>query len=213
MPNVLTTLSLRTIVAASCFLLTPASAQEAFDIMSGRIQTTIAPSMMLSFGENPTADFPPKTRVIIHTKPNVDASAAYCVRTCDGRYFPAPSVGDAHSKAQGCKNLCPAGETKVFSGSSIDNASSKDGRSYSALPNAFRYRKEIVAGCTCNGKDPVGLASIKPDDDKTLRRGDLIARETGLEVVKRVEDGNATFAKASASVQSKYEPLPVVAAR
>jgi hypothetical protein len=151
--------------------------------------------------------------VIIHAKPAVDASAAYCVRTCDGRYFPAPSTGDAQRKAQSCKNLCPAGETKVFSGSSIDNTSSKDGRSYSALPNAFRYRKEIVAGCTCNGKDPVGLASIKPDEDKTLRRGDLIARKTGLEVVKRVEDGNVSFAKASSEMQSKYERLPVVAVR
>ena len=135
------------------------------------------------------------------------------MRTCDGRYFPAPSVGDAQSKAQGYKNLCPAGDTKVFYGSSIDNASSKDGRSYSALPNAFLYRKEIVAGCTCNGKDPVGLASIKPDDDKTLRRGDLIAREGGLEVVQRVDDGKASFAKASPATQGKYERLPVVAAQ
>jgi hypothetical protein len=213
MPNVLTIWSLRTIIAAQCFLLTTANAQEAYDIMSGRIQTNSAPSTMLSFGENPTADFPPKTRVIIRTKPNVEASVSYCVRTCDGRYFPAPAAGDAQGKAQGCRNLCPAGETKVFSGSSIDTASSKEGRSYSALPNAFLYRKEIVAGCTCNGRDPVGLASIKPEDDKTLRRGDLVARETGLEVVKRIDDGNVSFAKASAATQTKYEPLPVVAAR
>ncbi len=211
MPNVLITWSLRTI-AASCFFLTAANAQEAYDIMSGRIQTMIPPSM-LSFGENPTADFPPKTRVYIRPKVQAETSVSYCVRTCDGRYFPAPSVGDAQSKAQGCKNLCPASETKVFSGSSIDNASSKDGRPYSALPNAFLYRKELVAGCTCNGKGPVGLASIKPDEDKTLRRGDLVARENGLEVVKRVDDGNASFAKASAATQSKYERLSVVAAQ
>lgn len=203
---------LRTIVAASCFLFTGANAQEAFDIMSGRI-TVSTQSTIFSFGENPSADFPPKTRVIIHSRPNVGATVAYCVRTCDGRYFPAPSVGDAQSKAQGCKNLCPAGDTKVFSGSSIDNASSKDGRAHSALPNAFLYRKEIVAECTCNGKDPVGLASIKPDDDKTLRRGDLIAREGGLEVVQRVGDGKASFAKASSATQGKYERLPVVAAQ
>jgi hypothetical protein len=213
MPNVITTRSLRMIVAASCLLLTAANAQEAYDIMSGRVQTTSAQSRMLSFGENPAADFPPKARVIIRTKPNVDASVSYCVRTCDGRYFPAPSAGDAQSKTQGCKNLCPAGDTKVFSGSSIDNATSKDGRAYTALPNAFLYRKELVAGCTCNGKDPAGLASIKPEDDKTLQRGDLIARETGLEVVKRVDDGNVSFAKASAATQSKFERLPVVAAR
>jgi hypothetical protein len=60
MPIVLTTLSLRTTVAASSLLLTAANAQEAYDIMSGRIQTASAPSMMLSFGENPAADFRPE---------------------------------------------------------------------------------------------------------------------------------------------------------
>jgi hypothetical protein len=35
-----------------------------------------------------------------------------------------------------------ASETKVFYGNSIDIVSSKDGRPYSALANAFRYRKE-----------------------------------------------------------------------
>lgn len=96
----------------------------------------------------------------------------------------------------------------MFSGSSIDSASSKEGRPYSALPNAFLYRKELVAGCTCNGKDIVGLASLKPDQDKTLRRGDLIAKETGLEVVKRIDDGAVSYAKASVET---YGRLPVVA--
>ena len=168
-------------------------------------------SGMLSFGENPAAaDFPPKTRVIIHPRVHLEASASYCVRTCDGRYFPAPS-GDAQRKAHGCRNLCPTSETKVFSGSSIEDASSKDGRSYSSLANAFRYRKELIAGCTCNGKSPAGLASIKPDEDKTLRRGDLIAKENGLDVVKRADDRSVSFAKPSS--ESRYERLPVVAAR
>ena len=46
-----------------------------------------------------------------------------------------------------------------------------------------------------------------------LRRGDLIAREGGLEVVQRIDDGKASFAKASPEMQSKYERLPVIAAR
>jgi hypothetical protein len=148
-------------------------------------------------------------RAPVRPKVHVEASVSYCVRTCDGRYFPAPS-GDAQSTTHGCKSLCPATETKVFYGSSIDGASSKDGRPYSALANAFRYRKELVAGCTCNGKDVVGLASVKPDEDKTLRRGDIVARETGLAVVKRVDEG-VSFAKASAATRSKYERLPVLA--
>ena len=68
-----------------------------------------------------------------------------------------------------------------------------------------------MAGCTCNGKNPVGLASIKPDEDKTLRNGDLVARATGLEVVKRADEHHVSFVKASTATRSKYERLPVLA--
>ena len=45
------------------------------------------------------------------------------------------------------------------------------GKPYSELPNAFRYRNEIVAGCTCNGKDQFGLAPVKIENDPTLAQG------------------------------------------
>ena len=56
---------------------------------------------------------------------------------------------------------------------------------YSELPNAFRYRNELVAGCTCNGKDQIGLAPVKIEDDPTLRKGDIVAGENGLLVAGR----------------------------
>jgi len=34
-----------------------------------------------------------------------------------------------------------------------------------------------VAGCTCNGKDQLGLAPVKIEDDPTLRKGDIVAGE------------------------------------
>ena len=84
-----------------------------------------------------------------------------------------------------CKSICPSSETKVVSGSSIDNASATDsGKPYSALPNAFRYRKELVAGCTCNGKDQLGLAPVKIEDDPTLRKGDIVAGADGLMITR-----------------------------
>ena len=87
-----------------------------------------------------------------------------------------------------CKSFCPASETKVVYGGNIDNAATEDGKSYSALPNAFRYRNEIVAGCTCNGKDPIGLAQVSIDKDPTLRKGDIVAGENGLVVAGRSAD-------------------------
>jgi Protein of unknown function (DUF2865) len=107
------------------------------------------------------------------------AYASYCVRTCDGRYFPLPRT-DAQQSAHICQSLCPAAETKVFSGSGIDYATARDGTPYSRLMNAFVYRQKIVPGCTCNGRDTFGTAAMKLEDDPTLRPDDLVATKNGL---------------------------------
>jgi hypothetical protein len=138
---------------------------------------------------------------------------AYCVRTCDGRYFPV-TASDNASRAASCNKLCPASETKLFSGSSIDNATADNGKSYSDLPNAFRYRNELVSGCTCNGKDQIGLASVKIEDDPTLRKGDIVAGENGLLVAGRSADkrgAELNFSPASEKVSARFGRLPVVA--
>jgi len=138
---------------------------------------------------------------------------AFCVRTCDGRYFPV-AASDNASRAASCNSLCPASETKVFNGSSIDTALSDSGKPYSELPNAFRYRNELVSGCTCNGKDQVGLAPVRIENDPTLRKGDVVAGANGLLVAGRSADrrgAELNFSPASERVRSKYERLPVVA--
>jgi hypothetical protein len=139
---------------------------------------------------------------------------AYCVRTCDGRYFPI-SASDSQSRAASCNSFCPASETKVVYGSSIDSATTEKGKSYSELPNAFRYRNELVAGCTCNGKDQLGLAPIKIEDDPTLRKGDIVAGANGLVVAARASDrrgASLNFSPVSAQIRAKYQRVPVVAA-
>ena len=73
-------------------------------------------------------------------------------------------------------------------GSNIDNAATESGKPYSELPNAFRYRNELVAGCTCNGKDQIGLAPVKIENDPTLRKGDIVAGADGLMVAGRGAD-------------------------
>ena len=140
-------------------------------------------------------------------------SQAYCVRTCDGRYFPLAS-SDSQSREASCKSFCPASETKVVYGSNIDNAATERGKAYSDLPNAFRYRKEMVAGCTCNGKDQIGLEAVKIEKDPTLRKGDIVAGSGGLMVAGRDADkrgASLNFSPASKSITSRYQHLPVVA--
>ena len=138
---------------------------------------------------------------------------AYCVRTCDGRYFPL-TASDNASRAASCNSFCPASETTVFYGSNIDNAAAENGEPYSELPNAFRYRNEIVNGCSCNGEDQFGLAPVKIEDDPTLRKGDIVASENGLLVAGRSADKRGaalSFSPAPERVRSKYERVPVVA--
>jgi Protein of unknown function (DUF2865) len=138
---------------------------------------------------------------------------AYCVRTCDGRYFPL-AVSDNQTRAASCNNFCPASETKVVYGSSIDSAATETGKPYSELPNAFRYRTELVAGCTCNGTDQTGLAPVKIENDPTLRRGDIVAGAGGLMVTERGPDkrgASLNFSPASERVRARYQRAPVVA--
>jgi hypothetical protein len=108
------------------------------------------------------------------------ASVVYCVRTCDGRYFPIQRSSGANA-AQVCGSYCPAARTKIYSGSEIKQAVAQDGTRYSDAPNAFAYRDRLVAGCTCNGKDAVGLVTpATTEDDPTLRAGDIVATDRGF---------------------------------
>nr|WP_225702784.1 DUF2865 domain-containing protein [Bradyrhizobium cenepequi] len=160
----------------------------------------------------PFDDGPPVMQRIERPHGYGSGGQAYCVRTCDGRYFPLQGSDNA-SRAQSCNSFCPASETKLVYGSSIDDAETDDGEAYSELPNAFRYRSEIVAGCTCNGKDPGGLAQVKIEDDPTLRKGDIVASENGLMVAGRPDRRGAAlqFSPAPDRIRAKYGRVPVMA--
>ncbi|MBV8926305.1 MAG: DUF2865 domain-containing protein [Bradyrhizobium sp.] len=137
---------------------------------------------------------------------------AWCVRSCDGRYFPITG-NDTQSKEASCNSFCPASQTELVYGNDIDHAATSTGKPYSALPNAFKYRNEMVAGCTCNGKDSAGLAPVSIDKDPTLRKGDIVAGADGLVIAnpgsgKRAE---LNFTPVSPGAQAHFQRTPVVA--
>jgi Protein of unknown function (DUF2865) len=124
------------------------------------------------------------------TPPRAMASGsgpAFCVRSCDGRYFPL-ARGNA-TPVQICQAFCPASPTKVFFGSSIDSAASSSGERYADSENAYNYRKAMRADCTCNGRDPAGLAPVDLTLDTSLRAGDVIATTSGLVAYSGVKVG------------------------
>ncbi|RYE37188.1 MAG: DUF2865 domain-containing protein [Hyphomicrobiales bacterium] len=128
--------------------------------------------------------FEPERPVAPPPQSTIDSGGArsnftHCVRMCDGKHFPLLNRG-GNSPVAMCQAFCPASEAKVFFGSTIDRAISMDGERYSETRNAYAYRKALSPGCTCNGRDPAGLAPVDLSMDSTLRPGDIIATGTGL---------------------------------
>jgi Protein of unknown function (DUF2865) len=146
-------------------------------------------------------------------RPRFTGGQAYCVRSCDGRYFPV-TASDNQSRAASCNSFCPASDTSVVYGGNIDSAATESGKPYSELPNAFRYRNKLVAGCTCNGTDQIGLAPVKIENDPTLRKGDIVAGRDGLMVTGRGADrrgASLNFSPAPERLRARYQRVPVVA--
>jgi Protein of unknown function (DUF2865) len=129
-----------------------------------------APAVLQPFAD-PSGDFPMEREV--------GPAVGYCVRSCDGHYFPV-NAQPGLSAAEACRSFCPAARTQVYSGGSIDTAIAPNGGRYADLANAYLYRKQAVAGCSCNGRDTFGLARIDAKSDPTLRPGDIVATENGF---------------------------------
>jgi hypothetical protein len=161
----------------------PASAQNFFDFFNFGGRSRPAPPPSTNYYADPNADTTNGSQSGTSregaARSDSVPSVSYCVRLCDGRYFPIQRTGDA-SPAQVCSSFCPASRTKVFSGSAIDGARAGDGTRYSDLANAFVYRKRLVDGCTCNGKDAFGLVDMKAAEDPTLQPGDVVATDQGF---------------------------------
>jgi hypothetical protein len=117
-----------------------------------------------SAGDDPAGDRPEEQTIDPATAQMLSGSyRTLCVRTCDGYYFPISfnaSQGRLRTDANVCRSLCPAAETRLYyhanPGQSVEQAIAADGTGdpLTKLPNAFRYRTEKVAGCTCGTPDP-----------------------------------------------------------
>jgi hypothetical protein len=123
---------------------------------------------------------------------------AYCVRLCDGQHFPLEQMASA-TPVETCRAICPSSQTKVYFGAEIGGAVARDGARYSDLNTAFLYRKQLVANCTCNGRDPFGLAKLDVKTDPTLRPGDIVSTKEGLETFSGKSGTSGTFTPVSPS--------------
>jgi hypothetical protein len=168
-----------------------ASAESIFDFFFGGFQKQQQRQGQASFFADPfglNQQPAPPPRAVASA-----AGPAFCVRSCDGKYFPL-ARGNA-TPVQMCQAFCPASATKVFFGSSIDGAYAGNGERYADSENAFAYRKALRADCTCNGRDPAGLAPVDLTLDTSLRPGDVVATTDGLVAYSGVRTGTGLTAE------------------
>lgn len=162
----------------------PASAQGFFDQFFGRPQRSYETQFGNAYAD-PSGNRDYGNREYgspDQVQPSAPASTgrvvSYCVRSCDGRYFPMHRTSSANP-VQLCNSFCPASKTQVFTGSDINYAAAANGARYADSENAFVYRKEIVPGCTCNGRDAFGVARIDLAADPTIKQGDIVVTAEG----------------------------------
>ena len=107
-----------------------------------------------------------------------------CVRTCDGYYFPisySTVPGKFADDEAMCQRMCPATEAVLFShrnpGEDVARSVSASGKAYSELPNAFSYRKQFNAACSCRAPGQSWAEALRQSDDQTIERGDIVVTE------------------------------------
>ena len=145
-----------------------------------------------------------------------------CVRTCDGYFFPVSysTVPDHFADDQRtCQRMCPASEAVLYSfrngGEDITQAVSIGGRTYTELPNAFRYRREFTQGCSCRRPGQSWADALKNSDDSTtLEQGDIVVTEQSSKALSQAPQKGAGGkpAKGAAAPQTTGSTTPPPAA-
>jgi Protein of unknown function (DUF2865) len=139
-----------------------------------------------------------------------------CVRACDGYYFPV-SYSTVPSRfaddERVCQRQCPASQAELYSfrnpGEDMDQAVSIGGQAYTALPNAFRYRKEVVAGCSCRAPGQSWADALKnADDSTTIENGDIVVTDRNAKILSQAPKQPGKPAAISAAAKSATPASP-----
>jgi hypothetical protein len=137
------------------------------------------------FGNNPILGSNPPNNNSIFGLPEGTQTSTYrtlCVRTCDGYYFPV-SFATTQSRfledERACQRMCPAAEVALYAhrnpGEEVNQAVSMNGRPYTELPSAFRYRQEYSPSCGCRRPGESWAQALKNRENRsTLESGDIL---------------------------------------
>ncbi|MBG0811476.1 DUF2865 domain-containing protein [Methylosinus sp. H3A] len=122
---------------------------------------------------------------------------SYCVRECDGYFFPVglySSASDTASHQRACGRLCPGARTTLYvmrggSDKIEDAVAARGGGSYSRLMASLQRKGEGEKDkeCSCHAGQSNGGQSNESSIeaiylDPTLRRGDAVMTTRGVEI-------------------------------
>lgn len=146
-----------------------------------------------------------------------------CVRTCDGYFFPisfSTSQDRFHEDEATCQRMCPAAEVVLYShrnpGEDMRQAVSNGGRLYTEMPNAFKYKTEWNAACSCKQAGESWANAVKDDPSQPMNRGDIIVTEERARQMLAPRDAKGRpiatpGQKGSAPAAVETTPAPVAA--
>jgi len=140
-----------------------------------------------------------------------------CVRTCDGYYYPisfSTSPARFRDDEQICQRTCPAAEVMLFShrnpGEDVSQAVSLNGKHYTDLPQAFRYRQEVNPACSCRRPGQSWAEALGQLRDNTLERGDIVVSDDRSKTVTqpRVDAQGRPLKPNAAGAAAANAPAP-----
>lgn len=160
-------------------------------ILPGRVAPRLRPApAQRQATPRPSAERRPARRVAPSSR-----GRTYCVRMCDGYYFPVGELAqrrDLPLHDLACNAGCPGAPTKLFvlppGAEEIEEAKAADGMRYADLPMAQAYTTSIDDTCSCQGPNRRVADRLDIRHDMTLRRGDIIVTKEGP-LVYRGRDG------------------------
>jgi len=125
-----------------------------------------------------------------------NAYRTVCVRTCDGFFFPisfSTSPNRFNDDQRACQRMCPASEAVLYThrnpGEDMNQAVSAGGRLYSELPNAFKFRQEFNAACSCKKQGETWAEALKGLEDRsTIEQGDILVTEDRAKAMNAPRD-------------------------
>jgi hypothetical protein len=90
----------------------------------------------------------------------------------------------------------------------MELAVSLSGQPYTALPNAFHYRKEVSAACSCRRPGQSWADALKnADDSSTLANGDIVVTDQNAKALSQPKpQGKPTTSGAAAQPGTGANP-------